>query len=136
MSTAPAPSLGDQAKNALDRHAWREAFELKRSEKSRAMLAAIHSGEQEEIRLRACMMAAVDEGVPGLAVRRDRAGAASAVRSPPQVWPLSGGRARVFNGSGSLLHDIAVGGAFGGGVRVATVDTNDNRARMSAASRA
>ena len=43
--------------------AWAEAFELKKSEKSRRMLAAVHSGEQEEIRLRACMMAAVDEGV-------------------------------------------------------------------------
>jgi arylsulfatase A-like enzyme len=43
--------------------AWAEAFELKKSEKSRAMLAAVHSGEQEEIRLRARMMAAVDEGV-------------------------------------------------------------------------
>ena len=43
--------------------AWAEAFELKKSEKSRQMLAAVHSGEQEEIRLRACMMAAVDEGV-------------------------------------------------------------------------
>ncbi|MBI4193935.1 MAG: sulfatase-like hydrolase/transferase [Betaproteobacteria bacterium] len=43
--------------------AWAEAFELKKSEKSRALLDAIHSGEQEEIRLRARMMAAVDEGV-------------------------------------------------------------------------
>jgi arylsulfatase A-like enzyme len=43
--------------------AWAEAFELKRSEASRALLDAIHSGEQEEIRLRAQMMAAVDEGV-------------------------------------------------------------------------
>jgi len=43
--------------------AWREAFTLKESAAARAMLDAIHAGEQEEIRLRACMMAAVDEGV-------------------------------------------------------------------------
>jgi arylsulfatase A-like enzyme len=54
--------------------AWREAFELKKSEKSRAMLAAIHSGEQEEIRLRARMMAAVDEGVGMLLAALERKG--------------------------------------------------------------
>ena len=43
--------------------AWAEAVELRKTEKSRELLDAIHSGTQEEIRLRACMMAAVDEGV-------------------------------------------------------------------------
>jgi N-acetylglucosamine-6-sulfatase len=43
--------------------AWAEAFELRKSDQSRAMLAAVHSGQQEEMRLRAAMMAAVDEGV-------------------------------------------------------------------------
>jgi arylsulfatase A-like enzyme len=43
--------------------AWAEAFELKQSDQSRALLDAIHSGEQEEIRLRAAMMASVDEGI-------------------------------------------------------------------------
>lgn len=43
--------------------AWEEAFALKESDVARTMLDAIHAGEQEEIRLRACMMAAVDEGV-------------------------------------------------------------------------
>jgi len=43
--------------------AWAEAFALRKSPQSQAMLAAIHSGQQEEIRLRAQMMAAVDEGV-------------------------------------------------------------------------
>jgi hypothetical protein len=33
--------------------AWAEAFALKESDRARAMLKAIHSGEQEEIRLRA-----------------------------------------------------------------------------------
>jgi N-acetylglucosamine-6-sulfatase len=43
--------------------AWTEAVELRKRPESRALLDAIHSGEQEEIRLRAAMMAAVDEGV-------------------------------------------------------------------------
>ncbi|OGA06951.1 MAG: hypothetical protein A2W68_18470 [Betaproteobacteria bacterium RIFCSPLOWO2_02_64_14] len=43
--------------------AWAEAVELRKSGESRVLHDAIHSGTQEEIRLRACMMAAVDEGV-------------------------------------------------------------------------
>jgi N-acetylglucosamine-6-sulfatase len=43
--------------------AWAEAVELRKKPESRALLDAIHSGDQEEIRLRAAMMAAVDEGV-------------------------------------------------------------------------
>jgi len=43
--------------------AWAEALALKRSERSQALLAPIHAGQQEEIRLRAAMMASVDEGV-------------------------------------------------------------------------
>jgi N-acetylglucosamine-6-sulfatase len=43
--------------------AWTEAFELKKSASSQAILAPIHAGRQEEIRLRAAMMASVDEGV-------------------------------------------------------------------------
>jgi N-acetylglucosamine-6-sulfatase len=43
--------------------AWAEAFALKGSEQAQAALEAVHSGSQEEIRLRAAMMAAVDEGV-------------------------------------------------------------------------
>jgi len=43
--------------------AWAEAFELRKTERARTTLAAIHAGEQEEIRLRAAMMASVDEGV-------------------------------------------------------------------------
>ncbi len=42
---------------------WAEAVELRKNEASRVMHDAIHSGKQEEIRLRAAMMAAVDEGV-------------------------------------------------------------------------
>ncbi|MGH8739811.1 MAG: sulfatase-like hydrolase/transferase [Burkholderiales bacterium] len=43
--------------------AWAEAFEMKDSAPSRALLASIQAGTQEEIRQRARMMAAVDEGV-------------------------------------------------------------------------
>jgi N-acetylglucosamine-6-sulfatase len=43
--------------------AWAEAIELRKTAESRVLLDAIHSGEQEEVRLRAAMMAAVDEGV-------------------------------------------------------------------------
>jgi arylsulfatase A-like enzyme len=43
--------------------AWAEAFALKGGARSRALLAAIQAGSQEEIRQRARMMASVDEGV-------------------------------------------------------------------------
>ena len=42
---------------------WAESFRLKRSERSQEILRALQSGEQEEIRRRAAMMASVDEGV-------------------------------------------------------------------------
>jgi N-acetylglucosamine-6-sulfatase len=42
---------------------WTEAVALRKTEASKIMHDAIHSGKQEEIRLRAAMMAAVDEGV-------------------------------------------------------------------------
>ena len=54
--------------------AWSEALELRRNERSRALLDAIHAGTQEEIRLRACMMAAVDEGVGMLFEALERTG--------------------------------------------------------------
>jgi len=43
--------------------AWKETFHLRAQKASRELLGAIHAGTQEEIRLRARMMAAVDEGV-------------------------------------------------------------------------
>ena len=46
-----------------EKPAWKEAFRLRAEEKSLQLLNAIHAGTQEEIRLRARMMAAVDEGV-------------------------------------------------------------------------
>jgi N-acetylglucosamine-6-sulfatase len=42
---------------------WAEAFELKKSDRARALLESLHAGTQEEIRLRAAMMASVDEGI-------------------------------------------------------------------------
>lgn len=43
--------------------AWAEIFKMRAEPKSRELLEAIHAGTQEEIRLRARMMASVDEGV-------------------------------------------------------------------------
>jgi N-acetylglucosamine-6-sulfatase len=54
--------------------AWAEAFRIKDSPQCRAMLDAIHSGRQEEIRLRARMMAAVDEGVGRILEALERKG--------------------------------------------------------------
>ncbi|HJU20969.1 MAG TPA: sulfatase-like hydrolase/transferase [Casimicrobiaceae bacterium] len=57
------PNMLSPADVVRQKPAWEEAFALKESDAARTMLDAIHAGEQEEIRLRACMMAAVDEGV-------------------------------------------------------------------------
>ena len=54
--------------------AWTEAFRLRASERAQAVLAAIHAGTQEEIRLRAAMMASVDEGVGMLLEALERTG--------------------------------------------------------------
>jgi N-acetylglucosamine-6-sulfatase len=54
--------------------AWAEALELRKNKQSRELLDAIHAGTQEEIRLRACMMAAVDEGVGMLFEALERTG--------------------------------------------------------------
>jgi len=54
--------------------AWTEAFELKKSQRSQALLAPIHAGQQEEIRLRAAMMASVDEGLGKILELLERSG--------------------------------------------------------------
>ena len=59
---------------AKSKPAWAEAFELKKSAKARALLAPIHAGQQEEIRLRAAMMASVDEGVGQLLAALEQSG--------------------------------------------------------------
>ncbi|HET7597171.1 MAG TPA: sulfatase/phosphatase domain-containing protein, partial [Burkholderiales bacterium] len=43
--------------------AWAEVLTLRQNPQSREMLDAIHAGTQEEIRLRAAMMASVEDGV-------------------------------------------------------------------------
>jgi N-acetylglucosamine-6-sulfatase len=57
------PNMLSPAEVVKQKPAWAEAIELRKRPESRELLDAIHSGEQEEIRLRAAMMAAVDEGV-------------------------------------------------------------------------
>jgi arylsulfatase A-like enzyme len=53
---------------------WAEALRLKATDEARSILEAIFSGEQEEIRLRARMMAAVDEGVGAVLAVLERKG--------------------------------------------------------------
>ena len=57
------PNMLPPREVAKHKPAWAEAFQLKQSDKARALLEPIHAGTQEEIRLRAAMMASVDEGV-------------------------------------------------------------------------
>lgn len=57
------PNMLAPAEVVKQKPAWAEAFSLKQTDKSRALLEPIHAGEQEEIRLRAAMMASVDEGI-------------------------------------------------------------------------
>jgi N-acetylglucosamine-6-sulfatase len=57
------PNMQSPAEFLKHKPVWAEAVELRKTEASRVMHEAIHSGTQEEIRLRAAMMAAVDEGV-------------------------------------------------------------------------
>jgi N-acetylglucosamine-6-sulfatase len=54
--------------------AWKETFFLRAKPESRQILDAIHAGTQEEIRLRARMMAAVDEGVGQMLALLERKG--------------------------------------------------------------
>ena len=53
---------------------WAESLALRENAESRALLDAIRAGEQEEIRLRAAMMASVDEGVGMLLDALERSG--------------------------------------------------------------
>ena len=70
----PLPNMLAPAKVVVQKPVWREAFELKQSENSRKLLESIHAGTQEEIRLRAAMMASVDEGVAMLFDALERSG--------------------------------------------------------------
>ena len=59
----PTPNMLTPAQVIKQKPAWAECFELRSEPAARQVLDAVHSGEQEEIRLRAAMMASVDEGV-------------------------------------------------------------------------
>ena len=68
------PNMLSPGEVVKQKPAWAEAFEIKRTERSQKLLKPIHSGEQEEIRLRAAMMASVDEGVGMLVEALERTG--------------------------------------------------------------
>ena len=57
------PNMLSPAEVVKQKPVWADAFELKKSDKSKAILDALRAGQQEEIRLRAAMMASVDEGL-------------------------------------------------------------------------
>ena len=57
------PNMLSHRELVKQKPAWAEAFQLRATEQSRRLLEAIQAGTQEEIRQRARMMAAVDEGV-------------------------------------------------------------------------
>ncbi len=62
----PTPNMLSPAEVVKSKPAWAECFELREQKVSKQILKAVHSGTQREIRLRAQMMAAVDEGVGAL----------------------------------------------------------------------
>jgi N-acetylglucosamine-6-sulfatase len=68
------PNMLTVAEIVKQKPAWEEALRLRTNAQSRVLLDAIHAGEQEEIRLRACMMAAVDEGVGMLLAALEKTG--------------------------------------------------------------
>jgi arylsulfatase A-like enzyme len=69
------PNMLSPAEVVKSKPAWAEAMALKQSAAAKAVLEVIQPGSQEEIRLRACMMAAVDEGVGALFEALERSGA-------------------------------------------------------------
>jgi arylsulfatase A-like enzyme len=68
------PNMQAVAEIVKQKPAWAEALELRKNKQSRELLDAIHAGTQEEIRLRAAMMASVDEGVGMLLEALERTG--------------------------------------------------------------
>ncbi|HKU46747.1 MAG TPA: sulfatase-like hydrolase/transferase [Burkholderiales bacterium] len=68
------PNMLSFAEVVKAKPAWKDAFEIKGNEHSQALLKAIQAGTQEEIRQRARMMAAVDEGVGMLLEALERSG--------------------------------------------------------------
>jgi arylsulfatase A-like enzyme len=70
----PRPNVAPPEEVIRAKPVWAEAFRLRAGERSQAVLGAIQAGSQEEIRLRAAMMASVDEGVGMLLDALERTG--------------------------------------------------------------
>lgn len=70
----PRPNVLSPEEVVRRKPAWAEAFALRGSEKAQAVLGALMSRTQEEIRLRARMMASVDEGVGRILALLERQG--------------------------------------------------------------
>jgi len=71
----PTPNVMTPADVVRNKPAWAECFSLREGdENARAVLAALHTFDQEEIRLRARMMAAVDEGVGAILATLEKKG--------------------------------------------------------------
>jgi N-acetylglucosamine-6-sulfatase len=70
----PKPNMLTPAEVAKDKPAWAHCHSLRESDESKAILTALHSMEQEEIRLRARMMASVDEGIGEILAALERTG--------------------------------------------------------------
>jgi len=68
------PNMLPAAEVIRQKPVWAECLGLKDSDHARAILAALHAGEQEEIRQRARMMAAVDEGIGAILETLERQG--------------------------------------------------------------
>jgi len=68
------PNMLSPADVIKSKPAWADAFAMKSGAASQAILSALQSGEQEEIRLRARMMAAVDEGVGAIIDMLEKSG--------------------------------------------------------------
>ncbi len=68
------PNMLSPAEVAKQKPAWAECLQLRGSDEAKAVLAALHSFGQEEIRLRARMMAAVDEGVGSILAALEKSG--------------------------------------------------------------
>jgi len=69
-----SPNMLPAADVIRQKPAWAECLVLKESERAQAILAALHAGEQEEIRQRARMMASVDEGIGAILETLERQG--------------------------------------------------------------
>lgn len=57
------PNMLTPAQVIRQKPAWADCFAIRSEPEGQRVLEAVHSGQQEEIRLRAAMMASVDEGV-------------------------------------------------------------------------